>query len=152
MWSPSRNGIPLSESAARSVPSHRCAAGANCFLSRENRRGRMMNNATDELKEALGMGISRRTMLRRMGYGMAGAALAPTLFETVLAADKKAALAGASLSDFTPEPVWQYTPPASYTIVSCVFLSGAVLVTAQDAKNNNSGLIYSIDSQTMEVR
>jgi len=112
----------------------------------------MMNNATDELKEALGMGISRRTMLRRMGYGMAGAALAPTLFETVLAADKKAALAGASLSDFTPVPVWQYTPPASYTIISCVFLSGAVLVTAQDAKNNNSGLIYSIDSQTMEVR
>lgn len=107
-----------------------------------------MNNDRDALIEKLGMGISRRKMLKGMGYGVAGAMVAPSLIESVLAAPQRATV---SLSDLTPQPIWSYTDSDSDHAYfdSPLFDTGTIVIPA---RNIDEGVLYSIDTQTKEVR
>ena len=112
-----------------------------------------MTKDRDELIEMLGMGVSRRKMLQRMGLGLAGAAVAPTLIENAWGATtQRHRSPGVSLSDSTPQPVWTYNAPSSYSFAdNPLYYNGTLIIVAFDNDQGN-GLIYSLDSQTKEVR
>lgn len=110
-----------------------------------------MKEQRDELIESLGMGISRRTMLKRMGYGLAGAAIAPSLLTAVHGQRKL----GASLSGTTPQPVWDYTSSSSVFLDNPTFYQGTIVVPGVGQKPDDGsvyGLLYGLDVQTKEVR
>lgn len=108
-----------------------------------------MTEQRDELIESLGMGISRRTMLKRMGYGLAGAAIAPSLLTAVQGQRKP----GATLSATTPQPVWDYTSSSTIGGAPALY-QGTIVVpgTVQNPNGSFSGLLYGLDVQTKEVR
>ncbi len=102
-----------------------------------------MTDQRDELIESLGMGISRRTMLKGMGYGLAGAAIAPSLLTAVYGQRKL----GASLSGYAAQTVWDYTPDPSLKYISGdpVFYNGTIIVPSYTEKGST---LYGLDLQT----
>ncbi len=107
-----------------------------------------MDNKKDELNEALGAFISRRKMIQMMGIGTAGAAFLPSLLKNVRAQSTKL---GAS----PPSAIWEYTVPSSYNLYgNPIMTNGTVIISAQGTSTGGDpiGVLYSIDTQTKEVR
>lgn len=118
-----------------------------------DQKGEIMSQERNGLMGSAGADLSRREMLRRLGYGVAGAALSPSVMTGApRMARQKGNRAWAPLSDFTPVPLWEYNVPASYELLSSpIFYRGALIISARD-DSKQVGILYSIDSQTQVVR
>ncbi len=87
--------------------------------------------------------ITRRTMLKRMGYGVGAAALAPTLL--------KNAWAGPRLAAGDQAPVWTYPVP-SLGLAETAFNKGTVVLAADPQGSGSLATVTGIDVQTGAVR
>jgi outer membrane protein assembly factor BamB len=102
----------------------------------------------DEVSSTLPHGISRREVLKGIGYGAIGATLMPTVGSSAVER-RSLRVTGAQLSGFTPEPMWTYTSP--YPLFdNPVFAKGTIVVTAQDSVSG-AGVLYALDSQTNQI-
>jgi outer membrane protein assembly factor BamB len=111
----------------------------------------------DVLFEALGIGISRRTMLKRLGLGIGGAALAPSVNPYVFGATGQEPRGlGAALPGYSPQHVWDYTLPQpgprpyDFATGNPVFNNGALIIPTHSIDESGS-ILYSLDTQTKQV-
>ena len=108
-----------------------------------------MKKYSDDQIEMQRVGMSRRDMLKSVGCGAAGLIAAPHLLA--------GAPARASLSSYTPRPVWSYPLSSNYQPqrTQYAFASGTIVVTtviASEGGSHSEGVIFSLDTQTSTVR
>src|SRR5207247_4640868 len=92
-------------------------------------------------------GISRRTMLKRMGYALGAAAVAPSLLNEAWARGRHRPGSAEG-----PQAIWNYTAPDGYQFAGYpLFYKGSVILNAVTGAAN-APLLYAIDAQTQAVR
>ena len=94
-------------------------------------------------------GISRRTMLKRMGYALGAAAVAPSLLNEAWARGRHRPGSAEG-----PQAIWNYIAPDGYQFAGYpLFYKGSAILNATVKEGDtNTAQLYAIDAQTTAVR